>query len=101
MNKKLLYGALSGVFAVGMLAACGDDAEDPAGEPGDDMNGGDEMAPEDDGMDDGMEDDGMDDGMEDDGLEDDLEDDGMEDDGMDDDMEDDGMDDMEDDDDDM
>ncbi|GAK10058.1 hypothetical protein [Geomicrobium sp. JCM 19038] len=97
MNKKLLYGALSGVFAVGMLAACGDDTEDPAGEPGDDMNGGDEMAPEDDGM----EDDGMDDGMEDDGLEDDLEDDGMEDDGMDDGMEDDGMDDMEDDDDDM
>ncbi|GAJ97342.1 hypothetical protein [Geomicrobium sp. JCM 19055] len=29
MNKKLLYGALSSIFAVGMLAACGD-AEEPA-----------------------------------------------------------------------
>ncbi|GAJ99536.1 MULTISPECIES: hypothetical protein [Geomicrobium] len=34
MNKKLLYGMLSGVFAVGMLAACGGDmeGEDPLGE---------------------------------------------------------------------
>ncbi|MBB6448091.1 hypothetical protein HNR44_000040 [Geomicrobium halophilum] len=34
MNKKLLYGALSAIFSVGMLAACGDMEEDqdaPAG----------------------------------------------------------------------
>ncbi|WP_193550777.1 hypothetical protein [Salicibibacter kimchii] len=28
MNKKLLYGAFSGIFSVGMLAACGDMEED-------------------------------------------------------------------------
>ena len=41
MSKKLLYGALSSIFAVGMLAAC---------------NG--EMDEGDDGMDDGMDDGG-------------------------------------------
>ncbi|SDJ11396.1 hypothetical protein [Natribacillus halophilus] len=50
MNKKLLYGALSGIFAVGMLAACNGEMED--GDDGMD-DGGEEM---DEGMDDEEED---------------------------------------------
>ncbi|QQK75200.1 hypothetical protein HUG15_05975 [Salicibibacter cibarius] len=39
MNKKWLYSLLSGVFAVGMLAACNGDMDDDPGMPeeGDDM----------------------------------------------------------------
>lgn len=51
MNKKLLYGALSSILAVGMLAACGDDAEEPADENGTDdveVDGDDDMDTEDD-----------------------------------------------------
>ena len=52
MSKKLLYGALSSIFAVGMLAACNGEMDD----------GGD------DGMDDGMDDGGEEEmDMEDDG----------------------------------
>ncbi|WP_193556988.1 hypothetical protein [Salicibibacter halophilus] len=51
MSKKLLYGALSSIFAVGMLAACNGEMEDG-----------------DDGMDDGMDDGGEEEmDMEDDG----------------------------------
>ncbi|SDJ11352.1 hypothetical protein [Natribacillus halophilus] len=38
MNKKLLYGVLSGVFAVGMLAACNGGGMDDGG--GGQDNGG-------------------------------------------------------------
>lgn len=36
MSKKMLYAALSSVFAIGVLAACGgetDPGEDPADQP--------------------------------------------------------------------
>ncbi|QDI91381.1 DNA primase [Salicibibacter halophilus] len=70
MNKKLLYGALAGIFSVGMLTACGDIMEEDEGVP---MDGG-----EDEGdmeEDPGAEDEG---GIEEDpGAED--EDDGMDD----------------------
>ncbi|MBB6451258.1 hypothetical protein HNR44_003252 [Geomicrobium halophilum] len=39
MSKKWLYSLLSGVFAVGMLAACGDMEEDPGAPPEDDGMG--------------------------------------------------------------
>ncbi|GAK03605.1 hypothetical protein JCM19037_1943 [Geomicrobium sp. JCM 19037] len=45
MNKKLLYGALSAILSVGMLAACGEDAPE---EP----EGGIDEAPAEDGLDD-------------------------------------------------
>ncbi|QQK79427.1 hypothetical protein HUG20_05665 [Salicibibacter cibi] len=50
MSKKLLYGALSSIFAVGMLAACNgegddgmDDDMDDGGEEMDDMGDDEEM----------------------------------------------------------
>ncbi|GAK10688.1 hypothetical protein [Geomicrobium sp. JCM 19039] len=55
MNKKLMYGMLSGVFAVGMLAACGD------------VDGGDDPMGEDDDMGGELDDGGMDDMEDDDG----------------------------------
>lgn len=63
MNKKLLYSALSGVLAVGVLAACGGvEEEDPAME-GDNGGGEEDVEIEDDAENGGgMEDEGNEDG---------------------------------------